>query len=131
MLIRTLSIIFLTSFNAMAVNPPTSKPVAKPAVKSSTPLVTHKDNKPMLITRANRWEGSIRGCLENLKKQDPAADSKMLTHLICACVATDLIVNCVPKDDTPPEQLKKCMEKRATGMDKLVNKCSTQMPLKL
>ena len=83
------------------------------------------------LTRANRWETSVKGCLENMKNADPQIETKAPVNLICACMATDLINKCAPLDSTSDDEATQCIKVQSYVLKSIAKKCQTEMPLKL
>jgi hypothetical protein len=81
------------------------------------------------LTRLQRWEGSLQGCLANTT----AEEKQKWPHWIhgCACLATVLVERCVPADDTDPNQVLSCMQGQAQRANSIMGYCSKNLNLTL
>jgi hypothetical protein len=81
------------------------------------------------LTRIQRWEGSLQGCLTNTT----AEEKQKWPHWIhgCACLATVLVERCAPSDDVEPGQVLQCMQSQAARANTIMGYCSRNVNLTL
>lgn len=74
------------------------------------------------VTRANRWEGAVRGCFANHTLAEREKYGSKLPRL-CTCLATLMVSKCAPSDSTSNEAFVPCVTKLISSAEKQVAAC--------
>src|SRR5204862_1970875 len=91
---------------------------------STSPAYAQPAELPKL-TRLQRWEGSLQGCLANTT----AEEKQKWPHWIhgCACLATVLVERCAASDDIDPKKVWQCMNGQAAHANSIMGYCSRNL----
>jgi hypothetical protein len=99
------------------------------ATSMSTPPAHAQPAELPKLTRLQRWEGSLQGCLNNTT----AEEKQKWPHWIhgCACLATVLVERCAATDDIDPKKVWQCMNGQAAQANSIMGYCSRNLNLTL